>query len=154
MNKHEERFWDRIEFVPFSGCWIWMGSATNGGRYGKLDVAGKPVLAHRYSYELLVGKIPPALEIDHKCRVRFCVNPHHLEAVTHHVNVLRGRAGEPYATRTECPHGHLYDEANTRIYDGRRHCRACARQVARERRAAARLILTLRPRLTEEETPP
>jgi hypothetical protein len=47
-------------------------------------------MAHRFAYELLVGPIPEDLELDHLCRVRHCVNPAHLEPVTHLENILRG----------------------------------------------------------------
>jgi hypothetical protein len=52
----------------------------------------KNVAAHRFAYELMVGPIPEDLELDHLCGVRECVNPRHLEAVTHLVNVRRGLA--------------------------------------------------------------
>jgi hypothetical protein len=48
------------------------------------------VIAHRLSYEWLVGPVPEGMELDHLCRVRHCVNPSHLEVVTHSVNVIRG----------------------------------------------------------------
>jgi hypothetical protein len=35
--------------------------------------------------------------------------------------------------KTHCPQNHLYDEKNTRIYRGRRYCKACQR--ARNRRS-------------------
>jgi len=33
----------------------------------------------------------------------------------------------PTASRNHCPQGHAYDETNTRLYDGRRYCKACYR---------------------------
>lgn len=47
--------------------------------------------AHRVVYESLVGPIPAGLELDHTCRVRRCVNPDHLEPVTHAENQRRSR---------------------------------------------------------------
>jgi hypothetical protein len=45
--------------------------------------------AHRWAYEHFVGPIPEGLEIDHGCFVHACVNPGHLEPVTHQENVRR-----------------------------------------------------------------
>lgn len=36
-----------------------------------------------------------------------------------------------HAAATHCPNGHAYDESNTRIYDGRRYCRACHSERSR-----------------------
>lgn len=36
-----------------------------------------------------------------------------------------------------CPHGHPYDEENTRIKNGSRICRACGREYDRRRRQLA-----------------
>ena len=86
------------------------------------------VKAHRLSYERNVGPIPDGLELDHLCRRRNCLNPQHLEAVTHQVNMLRSMspAGE-HARKTHCPSGHPYDEENTKHYRGWRYCITCAR---------------------------
>ena len=73
-----------------SGCWIWQGSKISTG-YGNLRVNGKTILAHRYMYELIKGEIPRELELDHLCRNPICINPAHLEAVTHAENCQRGK---------------------------------------------------------------
>jgi hypothetical protein len=119
----ESRFWAFVEPVPWSGCWIWMGALNNGG-YGVFGIShGLNKIAHRYAYELLRGPIPNGLHIDHLCRVRSCVNPAHLEAVTQLEN--NRRQAHPFADKTHCPKGHPYDEKNTRIYEGRRFCKTC-----------------------------
>lgn len=46
--------------------------------------------AHQVFYELHVGPIPRGLELDHLCQNPSCVNPAHLEPVTHAENVRRG----------------------------------------------------------------
>lgn len=43
---------------------------------------------------------------------------------------MRKRMGAPRAAKTHCPRGHPYDEENTRLRNGRRHCRACERERA------------------------
>lgn len=82
-----ERFLSKVKRTE--GCWLWIGS-TNFGGYGTYYVSGRAVRAHRFSYELFVGKIPDGLELDHLCRYKSCVNPKHLEPVTHQENVIRG----------------------------------------------------------------
>lgn len=78
-------------------CWIWQlkkthPTARSSGGYGTLRAKGKEYLAHRYYYEQHRGPIPEGLTLDHLCRVRHCVNPEHLEPVTHLENVRRGRS--------------------------------------------------------------
>lgn len=72
-----------------SPCWVWQLYKVGAG-YGRMTVAGRQVLAHRHYYEQHVGPIPEGLELDHLCRVRCCVNPAHLEPVTHAENQRRG----------------------------------------------------------------
>jgi hypothetical protein len=125
-------------------CWQWTGAINRGG-YGNINIkqdngAWVPRTVHRVAYQILIGPIPEGLELDHLCRVRSCCNPWHLEPVTKTVNVRRGRApktsGAWLRAKTHCPHGHPYDEGNTRKSpSGRRHCRACERIRARKNRA-------------------
>lgn len=104
------------------------------------------VKAHRAAYEVWVGPIPAGLEIDHTCHNvdpycrggtgcvhRRCVNPDHLEAVSHRVNGLRGKSfAAENARLAQCKHGHIFTEANTyRRPDGTRDCRACVRERVR-----------------------
>lgn len=121
-------------------CWLWTGYVRPDG-YGvltqKVDGKATPLYAHRLSYEAFVGPIPDGKHIDHLCRVRCCINPAHLEAVTPRTNYRRGVgwAGDN-ARKTHCKHGHEFTAANTEIRPGGgRGCRECSRNKLRRRRA-------------------
>ena len=67
-------------------CWIWLNYRNRDG-YGR--IGGAP--AHCVMYKERVGPIPEGLQLDHKCKVRPCVNPEHLEPVTTVENTRRGK---------------------------------------------------------------
>ena len=101
-------FWSKAEVRGPAECWPWQRS-TNGRGYGRVRVNGKQTGAHRVAYEFRKGPIPAGLEIDHLCRQRSCVNPDHLEAVRHQVNVLRGvGASAQCARQITCKNGHPF----------------------------------------------
>lgn len=130
----EERFWSRVQKSYW--CWQWTGAGvrTKNG-YGRIMVNGRLIGAHQYSYELLVGPIPKGLTIDHLCRNRGCVNPEHLEPVTHRINILRGDSiSAKHAKKTHCIHGHPFDSVNTYYrLTGGRTCKTCRTQRERLR---------------------
>ena len=114
-------------------CWLWAGSHSKGG-YGSATFRTSPhekfsVSAYRLSYLLHVGPIPDGLELDHLCQNPGCVNPKHLEAVTHAVNVARSR----WTNKTHCVNGH---ELPPRVGGEHRVCLPCGRawHNARSRR--------------------
>lgn len=113
---------------PNSGCWLWIRSGTgHNDNYGKIRIKGRELKAHRVSYELLRGPIPPGLTLDHLCRTTRCVNPDHLEIVTLRENILRGSSQSAVNFRkTACKHGHQFTPENTYLRrDGKRDCRTC-----------------------------
>lgn len=129
-----ERLFDLIFFEPNTGCWIWGGNWDRFG-YGRTSINcghSRFKFAHRVAYELLVGPIPNNLPLDHKCRVHCCVNPAHLEPVTHKENVRRGIVSELVSKRrramTHCKRGHPFSGENLAVNsNGSRRCLACCR---------------------------
>lgn len=139
-----DRFLELTTCEPNTGCWLWTG-AIRGKGYGGLRVDGKYSYAHRVSYELFRGPILAGLVIDHLCRMRSCVNPDHLEAVTTLENLRRGEglASGHYVFRTHCRYGHAFVPGNIYVdREGRRKCIECRRAYGRRhdpiRRRAAR----------------
>ena len=113
-------------------CWLWTAWIERNG-YGRFWLDGRQHGAHRVAYELYVGPIPEGLEIDHLCRVKHCVRPDHLEAVTASENIRRMAAHRvPYQALMEaCRKGHPYDDENTIVTETGRQCRTCKRDSAR-----------------------
>lgn len=122
--RHVERFWANVDKTE--DCWLWRGYLVSG--YGQFNADNKAFMAHRYAYEMLVGPIPPGLQLDHLCRVRNCVNPAHLEPVTVRENVLRGVGiTAQFARATHCINGHEFTPENTGSQGKGRYCRTCHR---------------------------
>jgi hypothetical protein len=119
--------------IDSNGCHIWYGSLTEDG-YGRFTINFQAWLAHRYAYFLKYGTLDPKKEIDHKCRVRRCVNPDHLEEVTSKENVMRGNTvARRNSNKTHCKHGHEFTIENTYIKsNGGRLCKQCGRDNARK----------------------
>jgi hypothetical protein len=141
---------DRLmERVDAEGdCWVWTKRISPNG-YG-LFTAGTQGrvgqyahMAHRQVWAELVGPIPEAMQLDHLCRNRACVNPDHMEPVTRAENMRRSAAVAVKRQKTECAQGHQYTPENTFVdKNGYRGCRICRRaaslKFAQKKRAALR----------------
>lgn len=85
--------------VCAGGCWVWGGAIFKESGYGQIRITTKKYhsklrRAHIVSYETFVGEVPKNLELDHLCRNKLCINPEHLEPVSHYENMKRGMLGE------------------------------------------------------------
>lgn len=74
MHQHKARFERHFDKVP--GCWEWKSAGGKG--YGKFTIEQTTCLAHRVSYQLYVGPIPPKALVRHSCDNPRRVNPEHL----------------------------------------------------------------------------
>lgn len=75
---------DRVQHVPWSGCWLWDQWIDLNG-YGQLQcprghTGRRPVTrsAHRLAFEAFIGELPDGLCVCHSCDVSACCNPEHL----------------------------------------------------------------------------
>ena len=137
---YRDRLLEKVDLsVGIDDCWLWTACRDYAG-YGRID----QTLAHRAMWEEFIGPMPPKMTIHHKCAVKACCNPMHLEVVTQGENVQKpdGMAGIELA-KTDCPHGHPYSGGNLLEYPRyrngervpHRRCRACKKRTdARYRR--------------------
>lgn len=72
------RFEDRGYETP---CKIWLGSVDKHG-YPRISRGKKKVKAHREAFEVACGPIPAGHDVHHRCEVKLCVEPLHLQALT------------------------------------------------------------------------
>jgi hypothetical protein len=113
---------------PNTGCWLWFRSLDSRG-YGNSWHGNAHWKAHRLAWLAYRGPIPDGLELDHICRVRSCVNPSHLRAVTGKENTLAGiSVSAVNAKKTHCIRGHELSGDNLGSqHEGKgRKCLRCA----------------------------
>jgi len=152
MPMLEERFWAKVDKngpVPGADtlaagkgpCWLWTASKTRRG-YGQVSIGRKLRSVHQVAWELLVGPPPVGLELDHLCHIRHCVNPDHLEWVTHRENLMRSdNLVAQNARKTHCVNGHEFTPENTRTDSrGNRGCWICIRRRRNEYKRKVRSL--------------
>ena len=130
-----DRFHNKYQPDSDTGCWNWTGSISNKG-YGRMtekqpDGRRRTIYAHRVSYEMHHGPITDDRVVDHMCDNPHCVNPDHLQLLTHKQNVLRSTAPHMVAYWTGlCLRGHDRTDPTIgyrRPDNGRVMCRECMR---------------------------
>lgn len=103
LSNFPARFRTKVS-IKANGCWIWTGSTVSPPkypehRYGQYAVTCVPLTvfekAHRFAWQFVNGPIPKGLETDHLCYNKLCVNPSHLEMVTHQENCKRRKRSGP-----------------------------------------------------------
>lgn len=73
-------------------CWLWTladSGTGRGGGYPRMKLNARTCAVHKVSFVNEHGYVPGNKQIDHKCRNRRCVNPDHLEMVSHIENQKR-----------------------------------------------------------------
>lgn len=150
MQPLQDRITNNVK-IDDNGCWLWQRRITDKG-YGQMWLTtaykkGVTTAAHRVSYMAFKGSIPENLQIDHLCKVRNCVNPEHLEAVTAAENVYRSNAlYKQQMARTHCPQGHEYTDDNIYRYKTQaggvcRNCKICMKSRTKARYQAKKELL-------------
>lgn len=139
------RFWRSIQATSAEGCWSWIGPRNSYG-YGRLmESVGKrkckQLMAHRFSYEQVIGQIEEGMTVDHTCRNKSCVNPAHMEIVSRGENSKRSYSKNMNAMRDKtCTMGHKIEEGNIvkEIRNNgkeRLRCLICSRNRGRKRKS-------------------
>ena len=140
----EDYFWDKVnldgpipEHRPELGpCWVWTGATDEKG-YGEFWTGDRTGThrAHRWAYIRYVEPLADDEVPDHLCLNHGCVRyDGHLERVSGVENVMRGTSfAVTNQAKTHCVNDHELTEGNSYGYRGRRQCKTCARDAARER---------------------
>lgn len=155
------RLWSKVDKggpVPahrpeLGPCWLWTDKPEKQSGYGRISwkegSKHRARKAHHIVWLVVRGELPPNIGhglddvvTDHLCRVRLCVNPDHIEWITHRENIERGTVGHHNRSKDACPSEHAYTPENTRLKVIKggytvRVCRTCERLGSQRRREKA-----------------
>lgn len=90
------------------GHLLWT-KARNDAGYPYVRLDGRMVGTHRFIYSALVGDLAPREPVHHRCAVRACVRPEHLQRATTASNNLEMLARRGYEARLATAHEWLAD---------------------------------------------
>jgi hypothetical protein len=115
-------------------CWVSTMRLIPSG-YSEIWIPKVMIKSHRVSYTFFKGTIRDGNMIDHICRNRACINPHHLRQVTERINTIENSDSIPARNKikTHCINGHTYNEENTFVNKGKRICLICRKYYNKRR---------------------
>ena len=83
-----EEIYGRCAYLPATGCWVWLGAKDLDKGYAVGQLQGKSIRLAHVVWELANRrKFPEGREAGHTCDFPPCVNPAHIEAITHAQNI-------------------------------------------------------------------
>jgi hypothetical protein len=134
------RFWAKVNkdgpTMPHmeTPCWVWTANKHEDG-YGRMNVGGKVLTAHRIAWTLQFGDIPSRLCVMHRCDNPACCRVDHLMLGTHKEN-MRDMENKGRQARGDKNGSRLHPESRPRGEASRR-AKLTAAQVAEIRSAYA-----------------
>lgn len=95
LDKFKKTMAGRTYMFPSDPCMVYLGAIDEDG-YARIRVprcataAAPSQILSRFIYQHLVEEVDPDLEVHHLCGQPSCINPRHLKAMTHDLNVSIG----------------------------------------------------------------
>lgn len=123
-GKHHATLWSRFQASVVRGpnCWTLVDGRMQIGYRSIWNPEMRHLTyGHRASWLLHRGPLTHGLEIDHLCKNKACVNPEHLEEVSHATNSRRHLGW----TEAACSAGHAMSGDNVYLWRGKRSCKTC-----------------------------